>query len=459
MNLNLVTPTLGHIDSSAFLDMPDHLVFAHPKHEQLVIWAARQWMLQSPELPFTVVWASEEICDNRALTQVTEGRKLRGKAVYAGGQRVPCPYIVPINSFYRGSRKLLFTESCGAFIFSFVTEDDSFDVIYACAVVGSSSCVTYTAIALVPPKYVDTWADFQQKCVDAVYRVERSTRVYIIGGGDREFEPKVNWDDVILADTLKHDLLTDMTTFFEHGVELYKKLNLPAFRKLMLVGPPGTGKSSLCAALAKQALDRKYVVVYISASQKGQDGDGASFDKIQHGVRLATRTNYPVLLIVEEIDIYLKPEDKSQILNVLDGFESPNNKHGVLLIATTNYPEVIDERISQRPGRIDRIVHIPEIQDADQAKRMLQRYLAEQYHTDHTAVVPLVIGQTGAFVREVSLYARMMALQTGKPDVSIGMLEQSITRLRQQLEEARKMHEKDKKTADKKTEEKVAEPA
>ncbi|MBX3082829.1 MAG: ATP-binding protein [Anaerolineae bacterium] len=454
MNLNLVTPTLGHIDSSAFLDMPDHLVFAHPKHEQLVIWAAREWMLRYPELPFTVVWASEEISDNRALSKVSEGRKLKGKAVYAGGQRVACPYIVPINSFYTTNRKLIYTDSCGAFVFSFVTEDDSFDVIYASAVTSASPCVNITAIALVPPQHMDTWSDFQDKCLNAVYRVERSNRVYIVGGSDDEFEPKVRWEDVILAESLKSDLLGDMTTFFEHGVELYKRLNLPAFRKLLLVGPPGTGKSSLCAALAKLALEQKYVVVYISASRKGQDGEGATFDKIQHGVRLATRSDYPVLLIVEEIDIYLKPEDKSQILNVLDGFESPNNKHGVLLIGTTNYPEVIDERISQRPGRIDRIVHIPEIQDADQAVRMLARYLGEQFHEDHTAVAPTLIGQTGAFVREASLYARMLALQRGTPEVSVEMLDQSIQRLRQQLAEATKLREKDKKES-----EKVAESA
>jgi energy-coupling factor transporter ATP-binding protein EcfA2 len=456
MNLNLVTPALGHIDSSAFLDMPDHLVFAHPKHEQLVIWAAREWMLRSPESPFTVVWAAEEVSDNRALAKIAEGRKLKGKAVYAGGQRVACPYIVPINSFYNTNRKLVFTDSCGAFIFSFMVGNDTFDVIYASAVTQASPCVNITAIALVPPQYVEIWADFQQKCLNEVYRVERSSRVYMIGGADDEFDPKVKWEDVILSESLKNDLLADMTTFFEHGVTLYKQLNLPAFRKLMLVGPPGTGKSSLCAALAKLALEQKYVVVYISASRKGQDGDGASFDKIQHAVRIATRTNYPVLLIVEEIDIYLKPEDKSQILNVLDGFESPNNKHGVLLIATTNYPEVIDERIAQRPGRIDRIVYVPEIQDAEQATRMLGRYLGEQYRDAHVVVVPQVIGQTGAFVREASLYARMLALQRGTPEVSVEMLGQSIQRLREQLAEASKLREKDKKENEA---EKVAEPA
>jgi energy-coupling factor transporter ATP-binding protein EcfA2 len=419
------------------MDMPSNLVHALPQHEQMVIWAAREWMLRTPEQPFTVLISTEEVCDHRALSRVKPGRKLVGSAEYHGYERVPCPYIVPMTDYHFQRRRVHLTSTSGAFVFSFGTPDGAFEVIFAANAARAGGCTNWAAIALVPSERMNTWADFQEKCYDATYRVERSDRVHIIGGVDRAFEPKVNWEDVILPERLKADLRADMESFFDKGVNLYKQLNLPAFRKLLLIGPPGTGKSSLCAALAKLALERKYVVVYVSASMKDQEGEGASFDKIQHAVRLATRSRYPVLLIVEEIDIYLKPKEKSQILNVLDGFESPHNTHGVLLVATTNYPEVIDERISQRPGRIDRIIHIPEIQDEDQATKMLRRYMSDHYRDEHQTVAGRLVGKTGAFVREASFCARMLALQREQEVVSTADLHESVGRLEAQLAAAK----------------------
>jgi len=104
-----------------------------------------------------------------------------------------------------------------------------------------------------------------------------------------------------------------------------------------------------------------------------------------------------VLLIVEELDIYLQRKDKSLILNVLDGMETPNNPRGALLLATTNYPEVIDERIAKRPGRVDRIIHVPPIQDLEQAERMLMHYMGPQWRDEHRVILADLIGQTGAF--------------------------------------------------------------
>src|SRR5262249_33279013 len=155
-----------------------------------------------------------------------------------------------------------------------------------------------------------------------------------------------------------------MDGFFKKGVPIYRDLGLAPFRKLLFVGPPGTGKSSLCVALAKIALDQRWVVVYVSSSKT--DPDETNFDNVHRALRTASTARFPVLLIIEDLDAYLMEKDeKSQILNVLDGIESPNNKHGVLLVATTNFPEIIDERIAKRPGRVDRIFYIPPIEDED----------------------------------------------------------------------------------------------
>ncbi|MEO0566058.1 MAG: ATP-binding protein, partial [Chloroflexota bacterium] len=210
---------------------------------------------------------------------------------------------------------------------------------------------------------------------------------------------------------------------------IYKELKLAPFRKLLLAGVPGTGKTMLCAAMAKLAIEKKRVVVYVS----GSDRDGASFEKIQRALQAVAAAQYPVVLIVEEIDAYLQGDDKARVLNVLDGVESPNNPKGALLLATTNYPEVIDERIAKRPGRLDRIFIIPPIEDEAQGERMLRHYMADQWQDDHMSVVPALVGQPGAFVREIALHARMLAAHEHQTVVTRDFLEQSLNSLSEQL--------------------------
>ncbi len=399
------------------------------KYEQLVLWAAQEWQRRYPAQPYRVVWATESCAHNLALSRIKPGRRLKRKARYLGYSPLMCPYSIPIDSFYVPARNVILTSSVGAFVFSFEWDGAQFDVLYASAHKSEECGHGTEAIALVPPEYLETWADFEALCDHAAYRLERSERVYIIGGAESSFKPTVEWQDVILPESLKADLRADIETFFAEGVGIYQQVNLPPFRKLLLVGPPGTGKSMLCAALAKLALGQKQVVVYVSSADK----DGATFDKIQYALRIVANAQHPVLLIVEEFDVYLKPEDKSQILNVLDGFEAPNNPRGALLVATTNYPEVIDERIAKRPGRVDRIIYIPEIQDEAQAIQMLKRYMGPQWQDEHQIIAGKLVGQTGAFVREVALFARMLAVRDRKAHVPYALLQQSVTRLTSQL--------------------------
>jgi SpoVK/Ycf46/Vps4 family AAA+-type ATPase len=282
----------------------------------------------------------------------------------------------------------------------------------------------------VPADKLETWAAFEFACARAVRpRIRRRRDVYIIGGTDAFFDPTVDWTDVILADELKSKLFDDIEAFFAQGVEIYRQLKLPPFRKLLLAGVPGTGKTMLCAALARIAVTKGRIVVYVS----GADRDGASFEKIQRALQAVTAARYPVLLIVEELDAYLQGDDKPRVLNVLDGIESPNNAQGTLLLATTNYPEAIDERIAKRPGRLDRIFIIPTIQNEDQAEQMLRHYMADQWKDDHSAVVTHLVDQPGAFVREVALHARMLAAHEHRTEVTLEMLSQSVQTLLRQV--------------------------
>jgi ATP-dependent 26S proteasome regulatory subunit len=103
------------------------------------------------------------------------------------------------------------------------------------------------------------------------------------------------------------------------------------------------------------------------------------------------------------------------------------------MLATTNYPEVIDERIAKRPGRLDRIFVIPTIQDDHHAEQMLRYYMADQWKDEHLMVIPELINQPGAFVREAALHARMLAAHEHRTEVTLEYLQQSIDSLLRQV--------------------------
>lgn len=404
------------------------------QYEPLVGWAREVWEARWPGRKYVTVWASTECSNMIAHDQVKPGRHLRGKACYEGMEPLECPMVTPISDYGARGKRMVLTSSAGAFAFKFsrgstASDRETFEVIYASAYF-NDDIQNLNAVALVPEDRLDTWAAFEFACTRAVRpRIRRRRDVYIIGGTDAFFDPTVEWDDVILEDVLKAKLLDDMEAFFNKGVEIYRQLKLPPFRKLLLAGVPGTGKTMLCAAMAKIAIDHGRVVVYVS----GADRDGASFEKIQRALQAVSAARFPVLLIVEELDAYLQGDDKARVLNVLDGIESPNNPRGALLLATTNYPEAIDERISKRPGRLDRVFVIPPIQDAVQAEAMLRHYMREQWQDAHLDVVPDLIHQPGAFVREVALHARMLAAHEHRVDVSLDILSSSVESLLRQM--------------------------
>ncbi len=399
------------------------------QYEPLVGWARDTWEARWPGRPYVTVWASTECSNMVAHSQVKVGRRMRGKSYYQGLEILECPLVTPISDYGARGKKMVLTSTAGAFAFKFTQDNEPFEVLYASAYF-NDDIQNLNAIALVPEDKLETWAAFEFACTRAVRpRIRRRRDVYIIGGTDAFFDPTVDWEDVILEDDLKAKLRDDMEAFFSKGVDIYRQLKLPPFRKLLLAGVPGTGKTMLCAAMARLAIQNGRVVVYVS----GADRDGASFEKIQRALQAVTAARYPVLLIVEELDAYLQGDDKARVLNVLDGIESPNNSKGALLLATTNYPEAIDERISKRPGRLDRIFVIPTIQDEMQAEAMLRHYMREQWKDTHLSVVPSLVHQPGAFVREVALHARMLAAHEHRTDVSLDLLERSVESLLRQM--------------------------
>jgi hypothetical protein len=398
------------------------------RYERLALWAREEWKKRHGERGYQLLWAAESCGNQLAQVRIKPHRRLKGLARYTGVTQIACDQVITISEYVVPGRKAVLGETVGAFEFGFDHPSGPFEVLYVSSYYRDDD-PNIISIALVPPEHLDAWVNFEALCNEVVRRPSRRQDVYIIGGTNAYFKPTVEWNEVILPQHIKDDLRSDMEAFFKDGVPIYQELNLAPFRKLLLVGPPGTGKTMLCAAMAKLALRKKRVVVYVS----GADDDGASFHKIHHALNVVANAGYPVLLIVEEIDVYLRKDDKARILNVLDGLESPNNPRGALLLATTNYPEVIDERIAKRPGRMDRILVIPPIQDEDLARQMLEHYMGPQWRPEHVEVVPDLVGQTGAFVREIALHARMLAAHNNQRTVDLATLQESVISLGDQM--------------------------
>src|ERR1700694_3272317 len=98
------------------------------------------------------------------------------------------------------------------------------------------------------------------------------------------------------------------------------------------------------------------------------------------------------------------PHELQLVLNTLDGVATPDNEAGTLLLATSNDPEKIDQRIRDRPGRIDILIEIGLVEDTELAIRFLQHFLGNAYReAEHAPLAPLLLKQPGSHFREVCI--------------------------------------------------------
>ena len=138
-------------------------------------------------------------------------------------------------------------------------------------------------------------------------------------------------------------LLEDARHFFGQ-IGFFTRHGQSGMRKMLLTGPPGTGKTSILMALAT-ALGREMPVIL-----GGEDAE------VVATCAKAAAQQRPCIVMVEEMDMLARPS--SAALGFLDGTDTPRNPAGTYLIATTNYPRRIDKRILKRPGRIDRVISV-----------------------------------------------------------------------------------------------------
>ncbi|MEL6404113.1 MAG: ATP-binding protein [Chloroflexota bacterium] len=400
---------------------------AESTHERICAWIAENYAPQHEDHNELVI-TNTVTANLTALSYVADHFDVGEGFHYAGWSDFSCDFIPHVKTYFDGRPAL----RSGAMLFEFEGADAKFEVLVLSAwVYDADMNNNLISIASVPKEHVDQWLAFEKE-VQHIFRsaIPYRGKVYIVGGVDTTFDASVSWDEIYLEGSLKEDIVKDIDAFFEKGVSIYQRLNIKPFRKMLLAGVPGTGKTMLCSAIAGWGQEKEYFVVYVSGSNQY----GAKFWKIHEALDMAASSDAPTIVIVEELDSYLDDENKAQMLNVLDGSESPSNEHGTILIATTNHPEKIDDRVLKRPGRLDRVFIIPEMQDEETANKMLQQYLGTAWQEEHSELVPELLGRPGAFIREVALYALTMAAYDGKDTLSLEMLKESFNTLVKQIE-------------------------
>ncbi|HLH62663.1 MAG TPA: ATP-binding protein [Ktedonobacteraceae bacterium] len=153
------------------------------------------------------------------------------------------------------------------------------------------------------------------------------------------------FENLILKGALKQEILDDLVQFFASRA-LYEEHDVPWKRGILFVGPAGNGKTHTVKALINTLTQPcLYVKSFRSPQSPGVDEPNI------RQVFARARTTAPCVLVLEDLDSLLTPQNRSFFLNELDGFAS---NIGIVTLATTNHPERLDPSILDRPSRFDR---------------------------------------------------------------------------------------------------------
>lgn len=159
---------------------------------------------------------------------------------------------------------------------------------------------------------------------------------------------EVNVDSLIdLPDETTDMLLKEFVTFWERA-EKYAERGLAAKRGLLLWGPPGSGKTSAVQKMAAHMIKHLGGVVVVA------DVYPPTLTQLLHDFRSIEPTR-PLIVMFEDIDALVDQFGEANLLALLDG---ENQIANVVNVATTNYPERLDRRFADRPGRFDRVQYV-----------------------------------------------------------------------------------------------------
>jgi len=155
---------------------------------------------------------------------------------------------------------------------------------------------------------------------------------------------KVITDNIlVLPDPTLKNILIDFQKFWSNR-HFYEKYEFIYKRAYLIYGPAGNGKTAMISLLAQELIEKEGIILSINTCSQLE-----LYDQAIKNIREIEK-NKPIIVIIEDIDGYTDSSYVSRLLNILDGAYQTDN---VIIIATTNYPERLEERFSSRPSRFD----------------------------------------------------------------------------------------------------------
>ena len=240
----------------------------------------------------------------------------------------------------------------------------------------------------------------------------------------------IKFDDVAGEDEAKENLQEVVN--YLHDPSKYKEIGASMPKGILLVGPPGTGKTMLAKAVAGEA---NVPFFSMSGSEFVEMFVGMGASKVRDLFNQA-KEKAPCIVFIDEIDAIGKKRDGqlstndereqtlNQLLTEMDGFEGNN---GVIILAATNRPESLDPALT-RPGRFDRRVpvELPDLQGREAILKVHARKIKVAEDVDFNKIARMASGASGAELANIVNEAALRAVRDGRRFATQSDLEESI---------------------------------
>ena len=240
----------------------------------------------------------------------------------------------------------------------------------------------------------------------------------------------IKFDDVAGEDEAKESL-TEIVNYL-HNPKQYQEIGASMPKGVLLVGPPGTGKTMLAKAVAGEA---NVPFFSMSGSEFVEMFVGMGASKVRDLFKQA-KEKAPCIVFIDEIDAIGKKRDGqmggndereqtlNQLLTEMDGFEGNT---GVIILAATNRPESLDPALT-RPGRFDRRVpvELPDLKGREAILKVHARKIKVADDVDFNKVARMASGASGAELANIVNEAALRAVRDGRKFATQSDLEESI---------------------------------
>jgi cell division protease FtsH len=240
----------------------------------------------------------------------------------------------------------------------------------------------------------------------------------------------IKFADVAGEDEAKENL-SEVVDYL-HNPNKYKEIGASMPKGILLVGPPGTGKTMLAKAVAGEA---NVPFFSMSGSEFVEMFVGMGASKVRDLFRQA-KEKAPCIVFIDEIDAIGKKRDNqlstndereqtlNQLLTEMDGFEGNN---GVIILAATNRPESLDPALT-RPGRFDRRVpvELPDLAGREAILRVHAKKIKIAPDVDLAKIARMASGASGAELANIVNEAALRAVRDGRASATQADLEESI---------------------------------